>query len=336
MKEFYSIMTNNRLVVSQTPLRISLLGGGSDIKEHYSVHGGSVVSFTIKQYIYVNIQTNNKIFGDKFRISYAKNEHVSQINDIENGIVRESLRLLDIDIPLYISTSADLPARSGLGSSSSFAVGLLNALHAFLNENVPPQQLAEEACEVEIQLLRKSMGKQDQYAAAFGGLNHFIFNRDGSVDVKNLGEVSEHPKLFDNLFLVWTALLRDAETVLSDQVSNSNKNFDSLISMSATADTLANLLESKNFQSEVIGKMLLDSWNLKKSLSEKISNTKIDKLMNQCLQSGCTGGKLLGAGGGGFLLVQASDPLEFTKNFESEFLVPVIPDQLGSRIILKI
>ncbi len=329
-------MKKNSLVISQTPLRVSLLGGGSDIHEHYSVHGGSVVSFAIQQYIYVNIQNNHKIFGDKFRISYSKNEHVDEIDDIENGIVRESLRFLDIDTPLYISTSADLPARSGLGSSSSFTVGLLNALHAFKNEVVTPKQLAEEACEVEITLLRKSMGKQDQYAAAFGGFNQIVFNPNSTVDVRNLGNVSAYPELFNSLFLVWTAIMRDADTILSDQVAKTEENFGNLINMTTAANELARLIESKGFDPKSIGEMLSESWNLKKKLSEKISNSKIDALMNQCMQIGCNGGKLLGAGGGGFLLIQTSESERLKKEFEEEVLIPVVADQLGSRIILKI
>ena len=335
-KEIIKSVKDNRLVVSQTPLRISFLGGGSDIKEYYSVHGGNVVSSTIKQYIYVNIQPNNKIFGDKFRISYSQNEQVNHIDDIKNGIVRESLRLLKIHTPLYISTSADLPARSGLGSSSSFAVGLLHALHAFKDEEVTSEQLAEEACEVEIGLLRKSMGKQDQYAAAFGGLNKFSFNRDGSVEVKNLGDVSAYVEIFESLFLVWTAMLRDTETILSDQIAKTSENFNSLTKISAAASSLAHQIESRTLDPKSIGSMLLDSWNQKKSLSGKISNIEIDALMDRCIKFGSSGGKLLGAGGGGFILVQVNDPLRFTEEFKEETLIPVTADQFGSRIILKV
>jgi D-glycero-alpha-D-manno-heptose-7-phosphate kinase len=180
------------------------------------------------------------------------------------------------------------------------------------------------------------MGKQDQYAAAFGGLNNFVFNKDGSVDVKNLGSVSKHSELFASLFLVWTAMMRDAETVLSDQVAKTEKNFENLIKMTATADSLAKQLETQSLDPKLIGRMLLDSWNLKKSLSEKISNSKIDTLMDQCIEIGCTGGKLLGAGGGGFLLMQVADQIRFTDELKTEILVPVIADQLGSRIILKV
>jgi D-glycero-alpha-D-manno-heptose-7-phosphate kinase len=328
-------MISNKSVISQTPLRISLIGGGSDIKDHYALYGGSVVSFAIDQYIYVQVNDNNRIFGSKFIIAYSQNEKVNSIDEIENGIVRESLRLLDLDTPLYISTSADLPASSGLGSSSSFTVGLLHALHEFKGEKVSSEQLAEEACTVEIELLGKKIGKQDQYAAAFGGLNHIQFNLDGKVTIKSLGDTGHYEEIFNSLVLVWTGLTRDANVILIDQVSKSFENASNLISLSKSSKKLALELESKKFDKNLLGPLLTDSWKLKRELSEKISNSHIDGLLEKCIECGAKGGKLLGAGGGGFLLMAVENIDTFWSSMKDEILIPVRASKYGSRIIFS-
>jgi len=322
-------MATNKAVISQTPLRISLLGGGSDIKDHYSLHGGSVVSFAIDQYIYVQVHDNNRIFGNKFIIAYSQNEKVNSIDEIENGIVRESLRLLDLDTP------ADLPASSGLGSSSSFTVGLLHALHGFKGENVTAEQLAEEACTVEIEMLGKKIGKQDQYAASFGGLNHIQFNLDGEAIINSLGNTDDYKEIFNSLVLVWTGLTRDANVILIDQVSKSFENASNLISLSASSKKLALDLESKKFDKNLLGPILTDSWKLKRELSEKISNAHIDGLLIKCIECGAQGGKLLGAGGGGFLLMAVGNIDKFCSSMKDEIIIPVRASKFGSRIIFS-
>jgi len=328
-------MTTNKAVISQTPLRISLLGGGSDIKDHYSIYGGSVISFAIDQYIYVQVHDNNRIFGNKFIIAYSQSEKANLIDEIENGIIRESLRLLDLDTPLYISTSADLPASSGLGSSSSFAVGLLHALHEFKGEKVSSEQLAEEACTVEIELLGKKIGKQDQYAASFGGFNHIQFDTDGKATVNNLGDTEKYKEIFDSLVLVWTGLTRDANLILIDQVSKSFENASSLISLSDSSKKLASDLENNKFNMDLLGPMLTDSWLLKRELSEKISNAHIDGLFAKCIKLGAKGGKLLGAGGGGFLLMAVESRDKFSISMKEENIIPVRESKFGSRIIFS-
>ena len=170
-----------RAVTTITPQRISFVGGGTDLPSFYELHEGGVISSAINQYVYVTVKKHSPLFNEQYRLSYSKTEHVHNLNEIENSIARECLRLVEVEPPLYISTAADLPASSGLGSSSSFAVGLLNALHLLKGERVTPAQLAEEACFIEIETLCNPIGKQDQYAAAFGGLNHIIFKKNERI-----------------------------------------------------------------------------------------------------------------------------------------------------------
>src|SRR5215813_12235302 len=212
--------TSLRAVTTIAPLRVSLAGGGTDIVSYYGQHGGAVVSSTIDQYVYVTVKRHSPLFNENYRLSYSKTEHVDRLDDIENDIARECLRLVHVDPPLFISTAADLPALSGLGSSSSFAVGLLYALHAIKGEDVSAGQLAEEACHVEIDLLKRPIGKQDQYAAAFGGLNYISFRRDGRVRLDPLWLPNDAlGKLFKASMLFWTGHQRNAAEVLAQQVS---------------------------------------------------------------------------------------------------------------------
>ena len=175
------LMALPRAVTTITPQRLSFAGGGTDLPDFYEQHGGAVVSSTIDKYLYVTVKRHSPLFNEVYRLSYSKTEHVDHLEDIENDIARECLKLVHVEPPLFIATAADLPAQSGLGSSSSFAVGLLYALHTMRGEEVSAGQLAEEACHVEIGLLKRPIGKQDQYAAAFGGLNYMSFQRDGRV-----------------------------------------------------------------------------------------------------------------------------------------------------------
>ena len=207
-----------RTVTTITPQRISFVGGGTDLPSFYTKHGGAVISSAINQYVYVTVKQHSPLFNEAYRLSYSKTEHVNALDDIENSIARECLRLVNVEPPLYVATAADLPASSGLGSSSSFAVGLLNALHLLKGERVSPAQLAEEACEIEINILGNPIGKQDQYAAAFGGLNHIIFNKNGRVEIDHLvlhnNIINE---IFENSLLIWTGIQRDAASILSKQ-----------------------------------------------------------------------------------------------------------------------
>ncbi|CAM8431426.1 COG2605 Predicted kinase related to galactokinase and mevalonate kinase [Candidatus Methylopumilus universalis] len=291
-----------RTVTTITPQRISFVGGGTDLPSFYSRQDGSVISSAIDKYVYVTVKRHSPLFQEEYRLSYSKTEHTNSLDKIENSIARECLRLVHIDPPLYIATAADLPASSGLGSSSSFAVGLLNALHLLKGERVSPAQLAEEACEVEINILGNPIGKQDQYAAAFGGLNHIVFKKNGRVEIDHLVlQNNLIDEIFENSLLIWTGIQRNASDILVKQNENVAKNFanyELIIDNNKTCKDLM-LNPPSDFLNQ-FGKLLEKSWQTKKSLEQTISSNEMDEIHNRVKILGGYGGKLNGAGGGGF------------------------------------
>ncbi len=291
------------MVSTITPQRISFIGGGTDLPLFYERYGGAVISSAIDRYIYVTVKRHSSLFQEAYRLSYSLTEHANSLDEIKNDIARECLRLVNVEPPLYIGTAADLPASSGLGSSSAFAVGLLNALHTFKGERVTSAQLAEEACYVEIEVLKNPIGKQDQYAVAFGGLNHFIFNRNGRVEIDHL--VTQNnliKKLFDNCLLVWSEIQRDASSILAKQNKSMESKIAAYQSLSeSTCEFKELLLNPTNNFLKNFGSLLEDSWSIKKRLEESITSTHIDEIHTQIGLCGGYGGKLSGAGGGGFL-----------------------------------
>lgn len=293
------------LVVTRTPLRISFVGGGTDLPGFYEEEPGMVLSTTIDKHLYVTVKRHGELFDEGFRLNYSQTEHVQRLEEVKNHIARECLRLLAIDPPIYISTIADLPEFSGLGSSSSFAVGLLNALHAYRGERVSAGQLAEEASSVEIDILKRPIGKQDHYAAAFGGLNLFCFQPDGSVTVEpqRLAD-GALDRLFDHLMVFWTAMRRDAGAVLGEQQANTSRNRGLLQEMRAHARTLQAMMRN-GCDPLACGRLLDETWRLKRQLASTISNSRIDGWYEQAKRAGAVGGKICGAGGGGFLLLVA-------------------------------
>jgi|SRR5687768_3028532 D-glycero-alpha-D-manno-heptose-7-phosphate kinase len=294
---------NNGFVMTRTPLRVSFAGGGTDLADFYEREPGVVLSTAINQYIYVTVKRHGSIFNESIRLNYSKSEQVQTIDQIDNDIARECLRYLEIEPPIYVSTVADLPASTGLGGSSSFAVGLLNALHAFRGERVSAGQLAEEACHIEIDVLKQPIGKQDQYAAAFGGLNFFSFKAGGAVTVEpqrlNNGGLKH---LFESILMFWTGHQRDSSSVLTEQKANTPAKMASLLRMREHAFALQELCCSQDFSIEKFGAILDDSWRLKRGLSSKITTGEIDRWYDAAMAAGAAGGKLCGAGGGGFLL----------------------------------
>src|SRR5919109_1654849 len=289
------------LVITRTPLRISFAGGGTDLSDFYKCEHGAVFSTAIDKYIYVTVKRHGGVFNEAIRLNYSKSEQVNRINEIENDIARECLRFLEIEPPSYVSTVADLPASTGLGGSSSFAVGLLNALHAFRGERVSAGQLAEEACYIEIDVLKQPIGKQDQYAAAFGGLNFFCFKPGGSVTVEPQRVANGGLKaLFDNILMFWTGHQRDAGSVLSEQKANTTVKMESLLKMRNHAYDLQALTSDGHFDPEKFGRVLHESWQLKRQLASTITTGQIDQWYDTALAAGAKGGKLCGAGGGGF------------------------------------
>jgi D-glycero-alpha-D-manno-heptose-7-phosphate kinase len=331
---------NPRSVTTITPLRISFVGGGTDLPGYYNQHEGAVISSAIDQYVYVTVKQHSPLFGEKYRLSYYKTEHSNSLNAIENGIARECLRLVGVEPPLYISTVADLPASSGLGSSSSFTVGLLNALHHMKGERVSAGQLAEEACEVEINMLGSPIGKQDQYAAAFGGLNHICFKKNGRVTIDHLvtqGSLIE--RIFENSLLLWTGIKRDANTILSKQCEEIESKLDHYLNLdNMVSEYKGHLLNPSDDVLNQIGALLDRSWKVKRKLSDKISTDVVDSLYHELTEMGFYGGKLSGAGGGGFIYGIATKDIQklIGQKFGSHNLVNVKYEPLGSRLMFVI
>jgi D-glycero-alpha-D-manno-heptose-7-phosphate kinase len=291
------------IVMTRTPLRVSFAGGGTDLRDFYDVEEGAVLSAAVDKYVYVTVKRHSEIFNEPIRLNYSRTEQVKTINEIENNIARECLKFLNVEPPIFISTVADMPASTGMGGSSSFAVGLLHALHAFRGERVTAGQLAEEACHIEIEILREPIGKQDQYAAAFGGLNLLRFGRSGRVMVEPQrvanGSVAY---LFSNIMMFWTGHQRPAASVLTEQKSNTSRNLDVLRHMRDDAYEMRALCSSPLIDLERMGSALHAGWEMKRRLASKITTSEIDRYYARAIEAGAEGGKLCGAGGGGFLM----------------------------------
>jgi len=291
------------LIVTRTPLRIGLAGGGTDLAAFYRDHGGAVLSAAIDKYVYVTVKRQDPLFDPPIRLNYSETEQVATVAEIRNDIARACLGFLAIDPPIYVSTVADLPAASGLGSSSAFCVGLLHALHRMRGERPRPEQLAEEAAHVEIDLLGRPVGKQDHYAAAFGGFNLFRFAPAGGVAVEPLRfEAGGRERLLRHLLLLWTGLTRDAATVLAAQRANTPARVAELSWLRDQAVAMRSEL-SNGFRARAFGAGLDAGWRLKRTLAPGISDSRIDAWYERARAAGATGGKLCGAGGGGFLLL---------------------------------
>jgi D-glycero-alpha-D-manno-heptose-7-phosphate kinase len=324
------------LILTRTPLRVSFAGGGTDIPDFYERESGAVFSTAINRYIYVTVKRHGPVFDESVRVAYSKSESVDDIGAIENDIARECLRFLEIDPPIYISTIGDLPASSGLGGSSSFAVGLLNALHAFRGERVSAGQLAEEASYIEMDVLNEPIGKQDQYAAAFGGLNLFSFKPGGSVAVEpqrlRNGELS---RLFERVMMFWTGHQRDSRSVLAEQKQNVPAKLEALRRIRDDAYQLQGIVSNGRLETTEVGRILDESWRLKRRLARSITNEQIDAWYKSATDAGAEGGKLLGAGGGGFLLFIVPPERRDAVRGALKGLVevPISPEVHGSQVL---
>ena len=314
---------------------MSFVGGGSDIPGFYEKFGGAVLSTTIDKYIYV---TCNPKFDNGIRVAYSKNEEVTHVDQIEHRIVRATLKLLEADGGIEITTIADVPSRgTGLGSSSSFTVGLLNVLHAFQGRYASAARLAEEACRVELELCGEPIGKQDQYAAAFGGFNLFEFQCSGRVDVTPVMMPAERRQsLAQRIIAFYTGVTRSAGSILEAQSEGITRDIDKqrvLRRMAELAFIMKSELESGNLDS--FGEILHENWELKKSLAVGISNTDIDHWYDTARRHGASGGKILGAGAGGFLIFAADEDrhAEIAQALSSLRRVKLGFEPLGSRII---
>jgi D-glycero-alpha-D-manno-heptose-7-phosphate kinase len=319
------------MIITRTPFRVSFVGGGSDLRDFYSKNGyGAVVSTAINKYMYIVI---HPYFHDKIRVKYSRTEDVKEVDEISHPIVRECLRKVQIARGIEIASFADVPAGTGLGSSSAFTVGLLNALYAYKGRVISKEKLAKEACEIEIDILGEPIGKQDQYASAYGNINFLRFNKDETVDVAPI-LLTELPKkdLERKLCLYYIGGERRASDILTEQKKNllMDDNFQNLRKIVMFAEELRGILQQEEINR--VGSILHKGWLCKKELSKGISNDEIDNLYLKFIECGALGGKLLGAGGRGFLLIFADNHENLRKQFKLRTL-PFIIDREGTKII---
>ena len=289
------------MIISKTPLRMSFAGGGSDLEAYYKYGYGAVLSTSINKYIYIS---TNRIFKDIFRISYSTTEHVKSVQDIQHNLVRASINKVGLNKPLDVTYMSDLfPAHegSGLGSSSTLTVGTLNALYALKKMKVDKEKLALDACEIEINILGNPIGKQDQYAASYGGFNFIQFNSDESVIVEKIKCNNDTISLLNKRLVVFhTHLNSSSSEILSEQKEKTKYKLNTIDKMVELAKELTKMINNNDI--EYFGKILHEGWLLKKSLTGKISNDQINEYYNAGIAAGAEGGKILGSGGGGFIL----------------------------------
>jgi D-glycero-alpha-D-manno-heptose-7-phosphate kinase len=294
------------MIISRTPYRVSLFGGGSDYPVWYREHGGAVFGFSINKYCYISMRELPPFFEHKHRIVYSAIELINEIGDIQHPAVRAVLQVLNPSEGLEIHHQGDLPARSGLGSSSSFTVGLLNAYSALSGKMVSKRNLAEMAIDLEQNVMKEHVGSQDQIWAAFGGMNHIEFNHDDTFSVSPLIINTERRKTFTgNLMLFFTGLSRYATQIAEKQIANLPNRQDHVKKMVEMIAQAEGILQDTNAPLAEIGQLLHDSWTLKKELAKEICTPEIDDIYQAAMDAGAIGGKLLGAGGGGFMLFYA-------------------------------
>ena len=295
------------MIIVKTPFRVSFFGGGTDLKSFYSLEDGCVISSTIDKYVYILVKRQKGIIEKKYKINWKINEYIDNIEDIKHPIIRETLKYFNIKYPVEIASFADIPASTGLGSSSAFAVGLVHALLLLEKKPISKKKIANIAATIEIDILKRSIGKQDHYASSYGGFNSYTFKNNENVIVKSL---KINKKVFsmleNNLIMLYTGIKRDAHKVLKRQHNTKNiKAYRDLKKLKKFCLNFLNLYNKKNFFFS-FGKNLDDYWSIKKNISKGISNNIIDKYYKIAKNNGATGGKILGAGGGGFLLFYAS------------------------------
>lgn len=296
------------MIITRSPLRISLGGGGTDLPSYYQEHGGFVISAAIDRYVYITLHEN---FEDNFIVKYSETERVAVMHDIRHPLIRESLRVSGIDLPgLEIASMSDIPAGTGLGSSGSFTTALLYGLMHLKRDGISKRSLAEMACHVEIDVLREPVGKQDQFIAAFGGLTCFDFGKDGKVGVAPLRTKSEVlSNLEDNLILFFTGFSRSASNILRDQDSRSKEKDQKMIDNLHFVKQLGydSLKAFEGGDLRAFAEIMNVHWEYKKARTSGMSNNRIDEYYQLARQNGALGGKLIGAGGGGFLMFYSED-----------------------------
>ena len=324
------------MIITKTPYRISFFGGGSDYPAWYKKNGGAVLSSTINKYIYITCRFSPNYFKQKYRIVWRKIENVKKLNEINHKAVRELLKYLKIKEGLEIHYHGDLPARSGMGSSSCFTVGLMQALYRIKNIQLTKLILAKKSIHFEQNIMKEVVGSQDQTSASFGGFNKILFNKNNSIKIKKISSKNNIEKLNKNLVLVYTGINRTAHKIANKYVNKLT---------TEKKNHIRRILEYvnegekilKNGKIDDFGRLLHDAWLEKKALSKLISNSKINTIYDEAIKCGALGGKLLGAGGGGFLLMYMKnyDKKKFLKKHKNIVNIPFNFTTFGSQIILN-
>jgi len=324
------------MIITRTPLRISFFGGGTDYPNYYEEHGGEVLSTSIDQYLYITVNRLTQFFEHRIHIGYSRSELVKEVDEIEHPSARCCLKHLGIDSGVEIFVMSDLPARTGLGSSSAFTVGLLHGLHAFKRTLVSKDALAREAIHVEQKVIGERVGSQDQVAAALGGLNHVHFDKRSTFRAEPLPVCPDRKALLQShLMLFFTCIARSANEILVEQEAKVAQNAAPLGRMREQVGEGARILCDKGRDIGEFGELLHEGWTLKRGLSSKVSNSFIDQAYATAREHGAVGGKLLGAGGGGFLLLFVPPERQEAVKFALPGLmhVPFAFEEEGSRLI---
>jgi D-glycero-alpha-D-manno-heptose-7-phosphate kinase len=325
------------MIITRTPFRISFFGGGTDYPAWFKEHGGVVLATTIDKYCYITCRRLPPFFTHKHRIVYSRIETVAATEEIEHPSVKACLQWANVHGGLEIHHDGDLPARSGLGSSSSFTVGLLNALVAADGKMISKEELARNAIHVEQELIGESVGSQDQISAAYGGFNRIQFNRNGSFDITPvILSAARRSELSDHLMLCFTGVSRIASEVAKTKIANIKNRQTELTRMGEMVDQAIDILQDDQRPIEDFGRLLDSSWQQKRRLSEQVSSPEIDALYAEAMSAGAIGGKILGAGGGGFLLLFAKPEHQagIRQRLSALVHVPFTFDDSGSRVVL--
>jgi D-glycero-alpha-D-manno-heptose-7-phosphate kinase len=325
------------MIITRTPFRISFFGGGTDYPDYYREHGGTVLSTTINKYCYITCRYLPPFFDYKYRIRYSYREETQNVSEIKHSSVRECLNFLQIDKGIEMVHTSDIPAQSGIGSSSAFTVGFLNALYALKGKMITKRQLARDSIHLEQDILKEHVGSQDQVAAAFGGFNKIEFGGEREFFVYPVTFDEEKLGLLQkNLMLFFTGFSRNASEIAEEQIKKISSKKGELKTMEEMVDEAVNILNGNPDGFREFGKLLNESWKLKRSLTPLISTGRIDEIYEDALGAGALGGKLLGAGGGGFILffVPMEDQAGVKDKLRGLLHVPFNFETLGSQVVL--
>jgi len=325
------------MIISRTPHRISFFGGGTDYPSWYRENGGKVLGAAIDKYCYISCRELPPFFKHRHRIAYSRVETVKEMDEIQHPSVKETLKYMNIGYGLEIHHDGDIPARSGMGSSSAFTVGLLKALHAIEGRIISKESLYREAIHIEQDLIKENVGSQDQVWAACGGLNTIEFMRSGGIAVKPIIMEGDRLKLFESKFMLFfTGISRNASEIAGEQIQNTARNKAELREMQGLVDEAERILTSENGDFNGFGRLLDSTWKLKRRLSRKISSNEIDAVYETAVRNGAIGGKLLGAGGGGFILfyVEPEERQRLKEALSGYLHIPFRFEFNGSEIIV--